>query len=211
LDSVSRVPVLVSALVYLVFCTISLQGPDDLIPLVPYVAIFAAVAIVRCLDSTADLLFKLVRQPSHMVIKQTSYFLILCWILLSDFASASAYELREPHLREQVRAVNEMTSHLGPGDRIFAHGNLQVLVLSGLRNADRHIFLDRGKDHFMDRVEPGGFTGWLTALKDTRPRIVVLRRIKNVDRQDEIMTWVQQEYEVRDNGLYKYYLRKQNL
>lgn len=210
-DSVSRVAMLVSALTYLLFCMINMQGPDDLIPLLPYVAIFAAIAIKRCLDPIADFLFRLMRQPGHLVIKRTSYVLIVCWISLNSVASAFAYELKGHLLEEQVLAAKEMTSHLGPGDRIYAHGNVQVLVLSRLKNADRHVFLDRGKDTFMDRVEPGGFASWFEALKDLRPKIVVLARLRNVDLQREFVTWVQNEYEVRDNGLYEYFLRKQNL
>ncbi|MFY9609541.1 MAG: DolP-mannose mannosyltransferase [Blastocatellia bacterium] len=210
-DSISRDTILLSALIYLLFCMINIQGPDDLIPLLPYVAIFAAVAIIQSLDSIADLLFQLMRRPAHPVIKQTSYVLILCWISFNDAASAFAYQLNGPHLEEQILAAREITSHLAPGDKVYAHGNVQLLVLSGLRNAERHVLLDRGKDTFMDRVEPGGFASWFASLKDKRPKIVVLARLKNVDRGHEFKTWIENEYEVRNNGVYEYFLRKQNL
>ena len=81
------------------------------------------------------------------------------------FSVADVLWLRveSPTLKDQEAEVAEITSHLAPGDQIYVHGLAEILVLSRLSNADKHFFLDRGKDNYLDRVEPGGFAGWLNA------------------------------------------------
>ena len=45
LDDAPRHAVFIAGVIYFIFCMIDIQGPMDLIPLLPFVAIFAAVAM----------------------------------------------------------------------------------------------------------------------------------------------------------------------
>jgi hypothetical protein len=88
------------------------------------------------------------------------------------------------------------------------HGLAEILVLSKLSNADKHFFLDRGKDNYLDRVEPGGFAGWLDRLKAKRPKVVALERMKFVERKEDFYDWVGTDYEEHKGRLFTYYLRR---
>jgi hypothetical protein len=111
-------------------------------------------------------------------------------------------------LQQQEADVREMTSLLGPGDKVFTHGRTEILVISGLTNASRHFFLDRDKDVYMDRVEPGGFYGWFERLKAERPKIVALGRLRKVRHRNDFKEWVSRDYEVRLGKVFQYYVRK---
>ncbi|HTG14140.1 MAG TPA: hypothetical protein VK747_02620, partial [Blastocatellia bacterium] len=115
-----------------------------------------------------------------------------------------------PTLKDQDEEVAEITSHLQPGDAIYAHGRSEILVLSGLTNADKHYFLDRGKDVYLDRVEPGGFAGWLERLKAKQPKVVAIERTKFVERKDDFDDWLRADYEEHKGRIFTYYLKKAN-
>jgi hypothetical protein len=101
-----------------------------------------------------------------------------------------------------------MLSHFQPGDSIYVHGAAEVLALSGLDNASKYFLLDRGKDRYLDVVEEGGFYGWLGRMKEGRPKIVVLTRMKKVRHRKDFYGWVEEGYEPRKNPVFSYYLRK---
>jgi hypothetical protein len=97
---------------------------------------------------------------------------------------------------------------LQPEDKVFVYGSTQILVLSGLNNASKYFYLDRGKDQYLDQVEPGGFEGWLERLKSERPKVIALSRIAPADRIGELQVWAAQEYDLSVNPVFTYYLRR---
>ena len=50
IDSATRHAVIVAPLIYFAFCLINIQGGVDMIPLLPFVAMFAAAGIVWAID-----------------------------------------------------------------------------------------------------------------------------------------------------------------
>jgi len=200
--------VIIAPLIYFAFCTINIQGGVDMIPLLPFVAIFAAIGIVWALDRASDLLARSKRNASQSTFDASAFAAILTLIMVLSVADVVLYNVEHPTLKEQEAEVSEITSHLGPGDQIYVHGLAEILVLSGLPNADRHFFLDRGKDEYLDRVEPGGFDGWLERLKAKRPKIVALERMKFVERREEFYDWVRMDYEEHKGRIFTYYLRR---
>ncbi len=81
-------------------------------------------------------------------------------------------------------------------------------MLARLSNASRYFFLDRGKDRYLDGLEPGGFAGWFERLKSERPRIVALARLGAVDHEKDFLDWVATDYEPRLSRVFNYYVRR---
>lgn len=200
--------IVIAPAVYFGFCTINIQGGVDLIPLLPFVAIFAAVAIVCLLDGASDFLPRFKQQLKPEAFRSGSYGLALALVLILSVGDVVWVRVDFPTLKDQEAEVTEITSHLQPGDKIYVHGLAEILVLSGLTNADKHFFLDRGKDNYLDRVEPGGFAGWLERLQAKRPRVVAIERTKFVERREDFFDWVRADYEEHQGRIFTYYVRK---
>ncbi len=200
--------IIIAPIVYLIFCRINIQGGADLIPLMPFVAVFAAVALVYAMEWLIALL-----AAKRVHIKQARVANVLTaigltFIFLQTVNNARAFKRDFPTLKDQQQALTDITSRLTPEDKIFVYGGTEVLVLSGLTNASKYFLLDKGKDRYLDRVEPGGFTGWLERLKAERPKVVVLDRLDKSDYLNLLVEWVASEYELRNNSVFSYYVRK---
>ncbi|HWN99158.1 MAG TPA: DolP-mannose mannosyltransferase [Blastocatellia bacterium] len=208
LENASRHAVIIAPSVYFGFCLINIQGGPDMIPLLPFVAIFGALGIVWLLDRFGDLLLRRNAHLERTTVDASAYGVVLALILILSVGDSLLIRVPFPTLRDQDAEVAEIVSHLQPGDEIYAHGRSEILVLSGLTNADRHFFLDRGKDVYLDRVEPGGFAGWLERLKAKHPKIVAIDRTKYVERKDDFEDWMREDYEERRGRIFTYYLRR---
>jgi hypothetical protein len=207
-ENAPRHAVIVAPLIYFAFCTINIQGGVDMIPLLPFVAMFAAFAIVWAIDLCVDLLSRAKLRVSRSTLNVSAFTAVVALILIFNVADVLWVRVEFPTLKDQDAEVAEITSHLAPGDQIYVHGLAEILVLSRLTNADKHFFLDRGKDNYLDRVEPGGFAGWLDRLKAKRPKIVALERMKFVERKEDFYDWVRADYEEHKGRVFTYYLRK---
>jgi hypothetical protein len=199
---------LIAPLVYFIFCTIDVQGAQDFIPFLPFIAIFSAFAMVNATDRFLELVAWATKIRQHSAVQAATYVLVLLLVLGLTVVDAFSYKRKSGRLREQQAEVAEIVSNLQSGDRIFVHGATEVLVLSGLTSVSKYFFLDRGKDSYLERVEPGGFDGWLERLKAERPRIVMLTRLRRVDRKRDLLQWMGQDYELRKLKLFSYYIRK---
>ena len=204
-----RQQVILAACGYFVFCRVNMQGEQDLIPLLPFVAIFAAALIIYLLDAAASVAAGL-EVPERRGRLQKIKFLAASAVLLT-MAVIGVFSVRMPSkgLSAQLTDSAEIFSQLGPGDRIFVHGQTDMLVLSGLTNASKYTNLDHGKDAYLDLIEPGGFAGWFERLKDERPKIVMISRTKNLDRKGVFLTWLSSDYEQRIAGVFTYYVRNE--
>ncbi|HEX8185804.1 MAG TPA: hypothetical protein VF747_13655, partial [Blastocatellia bacterium] len=207
LQSAPRHAIMIAPVVYLLFCVIDIQGGADLIPFLPFVAMFAAVALLLLVEQAAALLARARPSLKDAPLEVWGSAAISVFVLALAVSDSIA-GARDFTLSDQDAQVREIVSHLQPGDKIFVHGQTEILVLSGLTNASKYFLLDRGKDQYLDRVEEGGFDGWLARLKAERPKVVVLDRLKSLGYLNEIQSWVDTEYEPREEGVFRYYVRK---
>ncbi|HVG22267.1 MAG TPA: hypothetical protein VNI02_24735, partial [Blastocatellia bacterium] len=206
-ETAPRHALIISPVVYFLFCMIDIQGGADLIPLLPFVAMFAAVALIFLVERAAGFVARALPALSRAPVREWAGGLACALVLLLAVSDSFSRE-RDLTLQEQDAKVRDIVSQLQPGDKIFVHGQTEILVLSGLTNASKYFLLDRGKDAYLDRVEEDGFNGWLARLKAERPRIVVLDRLKSLGYLNELQAWVEAEYEARDDGTFRYYVRK---
>ena len=210
LERAPRHQVVVAALVYFAFCRVDMQGEQDLIPLLPFVAIFASVTIIWSLELAMMALARAYPKPNYKAIGRFSFAALLLVVFLLNVTDAFSFKLRgRKTLEAQDADAAEIKSQLGPGDQLFVHGRTEMLVLSGLTNSRKYTNLDHGKDNFLDQVEPGGFDGWFDQLKADRPKIVMISRIDNVDRKKDLLRWVKKNYERIRGRVFTYYLRKE--
>jgi hypothetical protein len=196
--------ILVAPLVYLAFCTINVQGDADFLPFLPFVSIFAAFALITAVDSAAEIL----KTADIKLIRAVGTAAVCLLVFIFNVADAFSFERKPPTLEDQDRDVAEIMSHLEPGDKIFVHGAVEILVLSGMTNASKYFFMDRGKDVYLANTEPGGFEGWFERLKAERPKVVAFSRFQVVEHKKDFYDWVDSEYEPRKGTAISYYLRK---
>jgi len=207
LEEAQRHAVFIAALVYFGFCMINIQGPVDLIPLLPFVAIFAALAIHGGATRLIRLCAYRLTESSRSLIRSGTIALITI-IVLFQAATALIEPVRHfPTLQDQEAIVAEIVQQLERGDKVFVHGYCEVLVLSGLTNASRYFLLDRGKNTFLDQVEPGGFAGWFDRLKAERPKIIALTRFEDMAHEADFREWAAADCEPRINEVLPYYVR----
>ncbi|HJQ68013.1 MAG TPA: DolP-mannose mannosyltransferase [Blastocatellia bacterium] len=199
---------LIAPLVYFVFCMINVQGDADFLPFLPFVSIFAAFALVTALDSALELLRRARKGASQEAIRAAAFAAVCLLVFVLNVADAFSFDRRPPTLDDQQADVREMLSHIEPGDKIFVHGSVEILVISGMTNASKYFFMDRGKDVYLANVEPGGFEGWFDRLKAERPKVVALSRFQVVEHKKDFYDWVDGEYEQHKGNAISYYLRK---
>lgn len=200
--------VIIAPVVYFAFCMIDIQGAADVIPLIPFVAIFAALALVWIVDRLCS---RLARGTKVAKTRRLVVSFVILWVLFFNVRAALLYKCRVPTLADQDSVVAEVVSLLEPGDKIFVHGQTEILVLGRLTNATKYFFFDRDKDRYLDVVEPGGFAGWFERLKAERPRIVALSRLEGVYHAKDFLDWVSASYEPRFSSVFVYYVRRDNI
>jgi hypothetical protein len=208
LDRAAYHQVAVTALVYLAFCRINMQGEQDFIPLLPFMAIFAALILVWAIDMICALIARTSLdsyKPRLALITSAALFSVAAFDRASDLL---AYRAPRRTLEAQDADVRAIAGRMNPGDQIFVHGRTEMLALSGMTNSRKYTNLDHGKDNFLNQVEPGGFDGWLEQLKMDRPRVVMLSRMEHVDRKQDFFDWVERDYEKVDGEVFNYYVRK---
>lgn len=207
-DEAPRHAIVISPVVYFAFCMMDIQRGPDLIPLLAFVGAFSAFLLVVALDTVLRAIRRVSPGLPPQLLGAAGFAVLLGVVLYVSAGDAARLERDLPTLREQDEALIEVTSHLQPDDKIFVHGQTELLVLSGLTNASKYFFLDRGKDTYLNEVEPGGFDGWFERLKADRPKIVGLSRLNAVDYAERFRLWVQNDYELHDNKVFRYYLRR---
>jgi len=208
LDDAPRHAVLIAALVYFGFCMTDIQGPVDLLPLLPFVAIFAAAAMSFVLDALSQLVARGRWQTARIAMRQWATVVVVAAMFYRAAAQANQFERSAVKLQDQDAVVAEIIAQLQPGDQVFTHGVPEILVLGRLTNASKYFLLDRNKDAYLDRVEAGGFAGWLERLKSERPKIIALGRFDYMEHESDFRAWAAADYEPRITRVLTYYVRK---
>jgi hypothetical protein len=190
----------VAPAIYVVFCVINFQSGPDLIPLFPFMGMFGgwfAVQLGRVRFGRG--LFR--RLPGAALV------VLVGLIIFRSVAEAADSELT---LQEQEREFAKISKLLEPDDNIYVHGAVEILVLLNKPNLNPYIYLDRGKDKWIAKRNPGGFRAILEEMESSRPKVVAISRIGKVVHRVELRHWVEEHYDqIALPGYDGVYLRRQ--
>ena len=179
-------------LVYFVFSLVNFQAGPDLLPLLPFIAIFAAWFFVE----TSRWLARRPQPARWSGIQWTAAVpaAVVALLLLAAAFSLATYRLPGWAIREQERIIKPIAEALGPDDKIYVHGSSELLVLFGRPNLTPYLFLDWGADEFAARRRGVPFSEIVAEMEAQAPKVVALSRLKVVEHRDDFHTWVEQHY-----------------
>ena len=195
-----RDALLISPLIYLGFCLVNFQSGPDLIPLFPFIGLFAGWCLVNAGGKRMWLGF-----PRPLP--------VLALIALTALIVSRAVTYRVDSgltLQDQDKQVAAIGALLGPEDRFYVHGAVEIPVLLNKPNLNPYIYLDRGKDDWVARRMPDGFRAVIGEMETQAPKVVVISRIGKMAHRTELEQWVEEHYvKIGLAGLDGVYLRKQ--
>jgi hypothetical protein len=193
--SVYKEALLWPPLIFFGFCVINYPGADGLIVLLPFAAIFAAFVFAAAYQALAD--WSSIKQRAALA-RLTAIVLVVPLVVAGFNAVKRARRFRTEEgrtLSDQRRAFQQLGERLGPDDRIYVHGALEILVLLNRPNLNRYIFLDRGKNRFLSTCVDGGFDAVLADMKSAAPKVIALTRLQNVTCREAMLDWAASQYE----------------
>jgi DolP-mannose mannosyltransferase len=203
-----RDALVIAPLVYLAFCLINFQSGPDFLPLFPFIGIFAAWAITeitRRLHASRALAAKPALQRWGGRLPEAALLLIL----LLACARGITYRMQDWTLRYQDQQLKPIAALVGPDDRVYVHGTVELLVLMNRPNLNPYILWDRGKAGYIVTMKYGGSINALIDEMETEsPKLVALSRLRNIPQAIELEQWVALRYEKLPVVGYDIYVRK---
>jgi hypothetical protein len=187
-----RDALLIPPLVYFVFSLINFQGGPDLIPFIPFIAIFSGCTLAKTANRLRG------RTASRLTLNVMVAGLPLVVILALVGVRAARYTPEDPDFQSQDRAVQGLSKLLGPDDKIYIHGTVEILVLLNKPNANPYVDLDWGKDLFL--AAQG--VRLIDQLEAQAPRLVAISRLLQVYTRSELEEWVAKHYDALPSSVY---------
>jgi hypothetical protein len=122
---------------------------------------------------------------------------------------AATFKLSGLKLQDQEAAFNQLRQDLQPGDKLYVHGAVEVLVLLNKPNINPYIDFDWGKDEFLTSRRGLSFSQIVDEMEAQAPRYVAITRLRKVYHRKELERWVDESYQPLELLRYKsLYVRK---
>ncbi len=187
-------------LVYLGFCLVNFQSGPDLIPLFPFIGVFAAFFFLKATNAFA----RSTRRPEIALM-----FVMGALISVALFRAVSYRPNSADTLAAQDERARLVARLLGPDDRIYAQGRVELLVLLNMPNLNPYIDLDWGMDDYVAARSYGGsFDRFIDELESEAPKLVSITRIAHLSHRSELEHWLGTHYERLPVEGLDVYLRK---
>jgi len=195
--------------VYLGFCLINFQAGPDLIPFFPFIGTFAGLFFFKAGGFVTSLRWiKQRRFPLAREMLMPGLALVL--ILLVILARTVTYRAGDWTLQDQDREFKAISDLLGPGDKIYVHGRVELLVLLNRPNMNPFILLDWGADNFAAARKSGGWSAIMDEMEAQSPKLVAISRLRAVTHRADIERWVDEHYDPLASFRYdRVFVRKQ--
>lgn len=191
-------------LIYGAFTLVNFQGPPDLIPLLPFLGIFTGWFFVQ-LGRAAGRLTP-VGQLSPSLAAQIIRIVVPVVILAVVLVRAGTFRVSGLKLQVQNAAIDRLRKELQPGDKIYVHGSVEILVLLNKANLNPYVFLDWGADQFEASRRGVTFQQLVDEMESQAPKYVAITRLRKVYHRRELEEWVDSHYQQFDllpfRGLY---------
>jgi hypothetical protein len=199
-DEAFKEALLIPPLIFFAFCLINYPGADGLIVLLPFAGLFAAFVFAAIHQRLTQWRF-IESRPVLARLMAIVLIAPLAVAAIKAIRQARAFQIEEGRtLGDQRREFQKIAERLGPNDRIYVHGSLEILVLLDRPNLNPYIFLDRGKDRFLVARTAGGLDALLAEMKAAAPKILALSRLQNVACRDALIDWAESQYELLPVG-----------
>jgi hypothetical protein len=208
ITNVWRDALLMPPLVHLAFCIVNWPGPDNLIPFLPFIGLFAGYCVVTLARIIAAIpVVRLNAFATRAIGWAPAVPLIL--LVLSVVHNARGYQIGPGRtLGDQQAAFKPVSDILGPDDKIYVHGTAQLLVFMNRANLNPYIFLPYGKDEYIASRRPGGFKAFIDEMDAEAPKVIALSRLRTIWHGDDLLNWVEKRYvrlpitDFAHNGVY---------
>jgi len=197
--------IVIPPLIYFAFCMINIQGGPDLIPFVPFVGIFLGWLIVN----GGRLLSGNRRSGLSSSSEIWVTFLSMTIVSLLVIYHSVFYRIQGWTLKDQDKAMEAVSQLLGPNDKIYVHGTVEILTLLGKANLNPYVFLVWGSDDLAAARRGTDFAALLQEMDVQAPKLVSLSRLRKVNHRAELEQWVADHYDKVDSFSYEaLYIRK---
>ena len=207
---------LLAPLVYLIYLRFDFNAFPYLIPLIPFIGVFAgyfASSLIGVpgtgLPGIARILGRLTwsrpRRPEsrpnnsanrpfpRIELRTCAGFIVAALAAYLAVATSVRTRYTGSTLGDEYTLVQPLADALEATDEIWAQGEINVLVLLERPNASKYIWFDRGKDDFAAQ-DTGGFQHLLDEIEAKKPRFVALGRMEGVHHRNEIDQWISEHY-----------------
>lgn len=200
--------VMIAPVVYIAFCLINLQSGPDLIPLFPFIGMFAGWLITE-VSSRLTLLAAVTQRPALRRTVQLLPALALFLICTVAVVRAARSKLDGPTLEYQDKQLRTVIDLIGPDDKIYVHGSVELLLLLNRPNLNPYIMWDHGKAAYVVATKYGGSVdAMIDAIEAEAPKLVALSRLKHIPEGTALERWVENHYDRVPLPGYEIYLRK---
>ena len=98
-------------------------------------------------------------------------------------------------MQDQYVAMKPLSDLLGPNDRIYVHGSVEILVLLNRPNLNPYVFLDWGADDFAASRKGASFEAMIDQMEAQAPKLVSISRLRKVNHADDFRRWADEHYE----------------
>ncbi|MFY9555190.1 MAG: DolP-mannose mannosyltransferase [Blastocatellia bacterium] len=205
-----RDALVIAPITYLGFCAVNLQSGPDLIPLFPFIGIYAGWFIAE-LPRLLKKVAAINRQPFVSLVEALPSVALLLVLAVAVFR-ASTYKLEEWTLRYQEEQLGIISGLLGPDDQIYVHGAVEILVLLNRPNLNPYIMWDHGKAGYIAAKKFGGsVNAMVDAIEAEKPKLVAVSRLRHVAEGVALERWLAALYEELPIRGYQVFLRKQTV
>jgi hypothetical protein len=201
--------ILIAPAVYIAFCLINLQSGPDLIPLFPFFGIFAAWLITE-ISAWLRAMRAVTKRPDLLPAVEALPVLALLLVFVLTLVRSATYRMEGWTLGHQDTQLNLISDLVGPDDKIYVHGAVEILLLLKRPNMNPYIMWDHGKARYVAARKYGGsIDAMVDAIEAARPKLVAVSRLRHVPEGAALERWLEQHYERLPIPGYDAYLRKQ--
>ena len=118
-------------------------------------------------------------------------------------------EQHDGEAQRQDQELRSITSLVGPNDKVFVHGSVEILLALNTSNLNPYIMWDHGKARYIaDKKYGGSSEGMINDIKAGAPKIVAITRMKNIPEAAALDQWLRAQYQKLTVEGYEAWLRK---
>jgi hypothetical protein len=197
---------LIPPAIYVAYWRFDFNSGPYLIPIVPFAAIFAGWLVSRWIRLIPSRSQNSRERP--VICREYAGLVAVALLTVAAVATSASTKYRDTTLGDEDAALEPLRAILLPEDKIWAQGEVNILVLLDRPSVSKHIWFDRGKDDFAAAEKPGGFQQVLAEIDAQQPRFVEMGRIETVHHSAELEAWLAEKYKPLPTLSFEVYVRK---